>query len=83
MTTRYIIDASVAVKWFYKEPLRTEAYRYFGSHIPLNAPDIIQQEFASAILKKSCSRMLVQRADGNPTKTFFNPIPWNLFRYLH
>ncbi len=52
MSEKYIIDASVAVKWFYEEPLHQEARLYFDSTVNLVAPELIKQEFVNAIVKK-------------------------------
>ena len=48
----YVIDASVAVKWFVREPLHTKALQLIESAEQLHAPDWIVQEIAHAVFKK-------------------------------
>jgi predicted nucleic acid-binding protein len=50
--TEYVIDASVAVKWFVPEILEVEAKRWLDpSHI-LYAPDLLPSEFGNILWKK-------------------------------
>ena len=48
----YVIDASVAVKWLMKEPLREEAKCFLHYTIQRLAPDLILLECANAIRRK-------------------------------
>jgi predicted nucleic acid-binding protein len=48
----YVIDASVAVKWFVAESLRDEALRLFDHTAARHAPDWIVLEVARAALRK-------------------------------
>ncbi len=48
----YVIDASVAVKWFVREPLHEEANRLLRRLPELHAPDWILMETAHATFKK-------------------------------
>ena len=50
--SRYVVDANVAVKWFYGERFHINALQYLKSNAQLISPDIIQQEFANVMLKK-------------------------------
>lgn len=43
----FVIDASVAMKWFIQEPLREEARRVGQSSDPLHAPDLLFAEVAN------------------------------------
>ena len=49
---KYIIDASVAVKWLYEEPFYMEARRFLQPQIVRIAPDFIILECLSAIQRK-------------------------------
>ncbi len=48
----YVVDASVAVKWFVREELRDEAMRLLDDVSRLHAPDWIVLEVAHAASKK-------------------------------
>jgi Predicted nucleic acid-binding protein, contains PIN domain len=48
----YVIDASVAAKWFIAEPLRTEACRFLDYRERLHAPDLLVTEVASIAWKR-------------------------------
>jgi predicted nucleic acid-binding protein len=51
--TEYVIDASVAIKWFVPEILEAEAKRWLDpSHI-LYAPDLLPSEFGNILWKKA------------------------------
>ena len=49
----YIIDTSVALKWYIPEAGFTEARRYMGSGIDRHAPDLLPLEGAHALLKRT------------------------------
>ncbi len=49
----YIVDASVAVKWFVKENLHDQALRLLDTAGLLQAPDLIVPEVANIVWKKS------------------------------
>lgn len=51
----YIVDASVAIKWFIHEDRRDPAMRLLDHVDRLHAPDLIVVEVASAVWKK-CAR---------------------------
>lgn len=48
----FVIDASVAVKWLYKEDHWENAQEYYDSESLFFAPEIIKEELANAIVKK-------------------------------
>ncbi|MGH9317662.1 MAG: type II toxin-antitoxin system VapC family toxin [Thermoanaerobaculia bacterium] len=47
---RFVVDASVALKWFVPEPGRDHALRLFDH--ALSSPDLLLPEFANALWKK-------------------------------
>ena len=49
----YVVDASVAVKWFVRENLSGEAMNLLSDQFELHAPDWIVLEVAHAAFKKS------------------------------
>jgi predicted nucleic acid-binding protein len=56
----YILDASVAVKWFVEEAYSENARRVLASAHALIAPDFMPNEAASAFLKKIRRREMRQ-----------------------
>lgn len=48
----YVVDCSVAVKWFLPEPLSAAAARVRESHRALHIPELFMLEFGSAVLKR-------------------------------
>lgn len=59
---RYVLDCSVALKWFVPEPLSEEAREVLRQHqagaVTLLAPEIILAEFGHALRKRVSSRDL-------------------------
>lgn len=51
--TEYIIDASVAIKWFVPEILEAEAKRWLNPSYILYAPDLLPSEFGNILWKKT------------------------------
>lgn len=47
--TRYVVDASVAVKWLVREPLSHEASLLLTGEVSLMAPDLLYAEAANAL----------------------------------
>lgn len=45
--TPYVVDSSVAIKWFTSEVLSTEAIRLQTCGVPLVAPDFLDVELAA------------------------------------
>ncbi|GAB4234610.1 MAG: type II toxin-antitoxin system VapC family toxin [Deltaproteobacteria bacterium] len=52
MRTGYVLDASVAVKWFLPEIHSEHALRLLRKRIVLQAPELIQAEFGNILWKK-------------------------------
>jgi predicted nucleic acid-binding protein len=52
----YVIDTSIAVKWYIPEALAAEARRYMGKAIDRHAPDYLPAEAASVVLKRVRTR---------------------------
>ncbi len=50
--TEYVIDASVAIKWFVPEILEAEAKRWLDPAHVLYAPDLLPAEFGNILWKK-------------------------------
>ncbi|MFZ0930313.1 MAG: type II toxin-antitoxin system VapC family toxin [Syntrophobacteraceae bacterium] len=48
----YVVDASVAVKWFFDEPLSDESTRLLDASYVLHAPDLFLIEIDSVLCKK-------------------------------
>jgi predicted nucleic acid-binding protein len=57
--TPYVVDSSVAIKWFTPEVLSAEALRLQACGVPLHAPDFLDVELAAVAWKK-------MRRDGMP-----------------
>lgn len=51
--SKYVIDASIAVKWLFDEIYREEAKRFLHPNLNLIAPEILLLECANAIRKKA------------------------------
>ncbi|MCY3746804.1 MAG: type II toxin-antitoxin system VapC family toxin [Acidobacteria bacterium] len=47
--TRYVVDASVAVKWLVREPLSHQASLLLATEVSLLAPDLLFAEAANAL----------------------------------
>jgi len=47
--TRYVVDASVAVKWLVREPLSQQASLLLAKEVSLLAPDLLFAEAANAL----------------------------------
>lgn len=60
--TPYIVDSSVAIKWYVPEPLTAQAVGLQTCGSPLHAPDFIEVELA-AIAWKKVRREGLARAD--------------------
>ncbi len=50
--TPYIIDTSVALKWYIPEAHAVEAQAYMGKGLDRHAPDYLPAEAASVMLKR-------------------------------
>ena len=52
MKTTYVVDASVALKWFVPEVHSEHALRLLRKRFALQAPELIQAEFGNILWKK-------------------------------
>lgn len=52
MKTAYVVDASIAVKWFVPEVHSEHALRLLRKRFDLQAPELIQAEFGNILWKK-------------------------------
>jgi predicted nucleic acid-binding protein len=52
----YVIDTSVAVKWYIPETFSDEAKRYLDKGLDRHAPDYLSAEAASVVLKRVRTR---------------------------
>lgn len=50
--TVYVVDSSVAIKWYVPEALQTEALRLRASGVPVHTPDFANVEMAAILWKK-------------------------------
>jgi predicted nucleic acid-binding protein len=50
--TCYVVDASVAVKWFVPEPHTQAALRFLNGDHQLMAPDLLVPEIGNTLWKK-------------------------------
>ena len=50
--TVYVVDSSVAIKWYVPEVRQAEAVRLRASGAPLHAPDLLNVEMAAILWKK-------------------------------
>lgn len=57
----YVIDANVAAKWLFKEPLRQEAKRFLNTSLDRLSPDLILLECANAIRRKILLKQITQQ----------------------
>jgi len=58
--TAFVIDACIAVKWFYEESSRDAAKKYLHSGLKRIAPDLIILEYVNAVRKKVVLKQLTQ-----------------------
>lgn len=57
---RWVVDSSVAVKWYVQEELREEARQLLDDNVLLVAPDWIVQEIAHAAFRKWRNNEIVE-----------------------
>lgn len=70
----YIVDASVAAKWFIEEDYRGAALSVLGENNRLHAPDFLLLEMDSIILKW-IRRGIVTTAEGSDLRDAFSQYP--------
>ncbi len=81
MTTN-VIDASIAVKWFFEESYREAAKRFLQSDLIKIAPDLIIVEYANALHKKVILKQLSPEDADNGFMIFMKRIN-QLFNKLY
>ena len=72
--TEYVIDASVAIKWFVPEILEAEAKRWLDPAYILYAPDLLPSEFGN-ILWKKVRRKEIDEAEAKRIASVFQLAP--------
>ena len=82
MKTAYVIDASVAVKWFVPEVHSEHALRLLRKKFALLAPELIQAEFGN-ILWKKCRAGELDGATAGKYSTTSKGRRWSCSRMGH
>ena len=70
----YIVDASVAAKWFLKEAHRDDAWRLFAPGSRLHAPDFVLLELDNMLCKR-LRRGDLDEADAREARTLLRRLP--------
>lgn len=70
----YVVDASVAAKWFLEEKHAEEALRLLGGENPLHAPDFLLLEMDSIFCKR-IRRGDITYADGEDARRILRQLP--------
>ncbi len=73
----YVVDASVAVKWYVPESFEQNADRVLASGFELHAPELILPEFANIIWKK-IRRGEISEAEGKRMLSAIVSVNWSL-----
>ena len=68
--TRYVVDASVCVKWFIPEIHSESALRFASADCELLAPDLLRVEIGNIIWKKVRAAELTRRHAGEILQAF-------------
>lgn len=74
---RFVVDASVAVKWFVPEAHSGDAERLLDPEIQLSAPDLILPEVGNTIWKK-VRRQEISAAEATEVLSAFTNMPLDL-----
>lgn len=77
---KYVVDASVAVKWYLPEIYTTEAEKLLAPQNELFAPELILPEFGNIIWKRARRGDLTEAEGKQIIKDFFKV---KIFRYRH
>ena len=64
----YVVDSSVAIKWYVPEVHQPDALRLLGCGVPLHSPDFLDVEVA-AVLWKKLRRGVLTRPDADDILT--------------
>src|SRR6266516_4871280 len=75
---KFVVDASVAVKWFVPEMHSAAAVRLIDPQIVVSAPDLIASEFANTLWKK-VRRDEIQRDEAEEILTAFAALPLEIY----
>lgn len=75
--TRYVVDSSVALKWFFTEPGTDKALCLLRGGAELWAPDLLLLEFDNVICKRQ-RRQLLDMADANRMQASIRRFPVRL-----
>ncbi len=75
---RFVVDASVAVKWLVDEPDSDAARELAASGEELHAPRLMASEFANALWRKARAGQ-IERADAGAAMALLHDMPlrWN------
>lgn len=74
----FTLDASVAVKWYFNEPLAEPALELLAGGHALHVPDLIHAEFGN-VLRKKVGHGLVGAAHADLVAKAFAKIPFLVF----
>lgn len=80
--SRYVLDASVAVKLYVPEVHSDLAVRFFADNHELIAPDLLPSEFANILWKKSTLRGEITISEGQRILTEFQSLPIDYYSSL-
>src|SRR6266404_234705 len=80
--SRYVLDASVAVKLYVPEVHSDLAARFFADNHELIAPDLLPSEFANILWKKSTQRGEITVGEGQRILTEFQTLPIDYYSSL-
>ncbi|MBX9580028.1 MAG: type II toxin-antitoxin system VapC family toxin [Gemmataceae bacterium] len=72
--TPYVVDSSVAIKWYVAEPLAAEASRVQTGPHPLHSPEFLDVEVAN-ILWKKVRKGEITRADADDILAALKVVP--------
>ena len=73
----YVVDASIAVKWYVPEVFEQEATRLLNGKHRLHIPELILPEFANIVWKKA-KRGEITQAEGEKINAAFARKRWTI-----
>ncbi|MEZ5308894.1 MAG: type II toxin-antitoxin system VapC family toxin [Pyrinomonadaceae bacterium] len=77
---RFVVDASVAVKWFVPEDFESEAVRLLNGSNSFHVPDLIYPEFCNVIWMK-VRRDEITSAEGEQIVSAFMKFKWSTYSH--
>lgn len=80
--SRYVLDASVAVKLYVPEVHSDLAARFFADNHELIAPDLLPSQFANTLWKKSTKRDEITFSEAQRILTEFRSLPIDYYSSL-